>query len=84
MLAVLVAAELWARSRRATAPVLVAVPPPRAEPTIKGNAKSMLFHTPASPYYARTAPDRLFASEDEAVAAGFFRWDDPERPRRRK
>lgn len=38
---------------------------------IKGNADSMLFHTPDSPHYERTVAEVYFASEDAAEAAGF-------------
>jgi hypothetical protein len=52
---------------------------PGPEFTIKGNASSMLFHTPASPYYERTRAEVWFRTADEAVAAGFKEW----RPQRR-
>jgi hypothetical protein len=42
---------------------------------IKGNADSMLFHTPASPYYGRTKAEAWFKTEADAVRAGFSRWD---------
>ena len=42
---------------------------------VKGNADSMLFHTPASPYYGRTKAEVWFADEATASAAGFARWD---------
>lgn len=38
---------------------------------IKGNANSMLFHTPKSPWYARTKAEVWFRDEDAATAAGF-------------
>jgi small subunit ribosomal protein S2 len=38
---------------------------------IKGNASSMLYHTPDSPFYGRTKAEVWFASEDAAEAAGF-------------
>jgi hypothetical protein len=44
---------------------------PGPEYTIKGNADSMLFHTPDSPYYARTKAEVWFRDADEARAAGF-------------
>jgi hypothetical protein len=53
--------------------------PPEPGRTIKGNASSMLFHTPASPYYERTKADAWFRDADEARAAGFTEWV----PRRR-
>lgn len=42
---------------------------------IKGNADSMLFHTPDSPRYAATRPAVWFRDEAAAVAAGFAHWD---------
>ena len=44
---------------------------PGPQYTIKGNADSMIFHTPDSPSYHRTVAEVWFASEDDAVAAGF-------------
>jgi hypothetical protein len=43
--------------------------------TIKGNADSMLYHTPASPYYGRTKAEAWFLTEADAARAGFKRWD---------
>ena len=42
---------------------------------IKGNADSMLFHTPESPWYKRTKAEVWFKDEDTAKAAGFAHWD---------
>ena len=42
---------------------------------VKGNANSMLYHTPESPYYGRTRAEVWFTDEDVAAAAGFRRWD---------
>lgn len=42
--------------------------------TIKGNAGSMLFHLPTSPYYKRTKAEVWFRTADEARAAGFTEW----------
>ena len=42
---------------------------------VKGNARSMLFHTTASPYYTRTVAEVWFDTEENAEAAGFIRWD---------
>ncbi|HSJ91250.1 MAG TPA: 50S ribosomal protein L4 [Ilumatobacter sp.] len=39
--------------------------------TIKGNADSMLYHTPDSPFYDRTGAEVWFATEAAAEAAGF-------------
>lgn len=48
---------------------------PNSSFTIKGDADSMLFHTPESPYYGRIKPEAWFDSESAARAAGFTRWD---------
>ncbi|HET6986369.1 MAG TPA: hypothetical protein VFI00_07120 [Kribbella sp.] len=48
--------------------------------TIKGNAQSMLFHTPDSPYYGRTKPEVWFRSESDAERAGFSKYT--RRPRK--
>ena len=42
---------------------------------VKGNANSMLYHTPESPYYSRTKAEVWFQDEATAAAAGFERWD---------
>jgi trigger factor len=38
---------------------------------IKGNASSMIYHAPGSSSYDRTVPEMCFASEEDAVAAGY-------------
>jgi large subunit ribosomal protein L17 len=38
---------------------------------IKGNADSMLYHVPDSPFYDQTVPEVWFATTDAAEAAGF-------------
>jgi small subunit ribosomal protein S6 len=38
---------------------------------IKGNATSMLYHSPGSPSYKRTVPEYCFATTEAAEAAGF-------------
>lgn len=43
---------------------------PEAYP-IKGNAGSMLYHSPGSPSYTRTVPEFCFNSTEAAEAAGF-------------
>lgn len=48
---------------------------PGPEFTIKGNANSMLYHTPDSPYYARTRAEAWFSSTEAAEAAGFAPWN---------
>lgn len=45
--------------------------PPGPEYTIKGNANSMLFHPPSSPYFGRTRAEVWFRSAEDALAAGF-------------
>ncbi|MFD5831578.1 hypothetical protein [Lentzea sp. NPDC060358] len=42
---------------------------------LKGNSKTMVYHTPDSPYYRRMKGDTTFATEAEAVAAGYRRWN---------
>jgi uncharacterized membrane protein ArfC len=42
---------------------------------VKGNADSMLYHSPASPWYGRTKAEVWFRDEETAAAAGFARWD---------
>jgi hypothetical protein len=42
--------------------------------SIKGNSKTLVYHTPDSPYYKRTKGDLMFASEAEAIAAGYRMW----------
>ncbi|HVH23192.1 MAG TPA: hypothetical protein VNA11_12115, partial [Pseudonocardia sp.] len=44
---------------------------PGPEYTIKGNAGSMLFHRPDSPYYNRTKAEVWFRTATDARAAGF-------------
>jgi len=38
---------------------------------IKGNADSMIYHTPASSSYKRTHPEICFATEEAAEAKGY-------------
>ncbi|MFC4947572.1 hypothetical protein [Pseudonocardia sp. GCM10023141] len=47
---------------------------PTADFTIKGNAGSMLYHGPTSPYYARTKAEAWFRTGADAEAAGFTAW----------
>jgi hypothetical protein len=53
---------------------------PGPEYTIKGNAGSMLFHLPSSPYYKRTKAALWFRTPEDARAAGFTEW----KPKRRR
>ena len=48
---------------------------PSPDYVIKGNAGSMLFHTPESPYYRRTRADAWFRAEEDARRAGFAPWN---------
>jgi hypothetical protein len=41
---------------------------------VKANSKSMIFHTPSSPYYKRMKGDVTFRSVAEAEAAGYTQW----------
>ena len=43
--------------------------------SIKGNAGSMLFHTPESPSYEQAKAEVWFETEEAARAAGFAHWD---------
>jgi hypothetical protein len=47
---------------------------PGPEYTIKGNASSMLFHPPSSPYFERTKPEAWFRTAEDAEKAGFTEW----------
>ncbi|MCC6705323.1 MAG: hypothetical protein IT334_10635, partial [Thermomicrobiales bacterium] len=38
---------------------------------IKGNASSMIYHVPGSGSYERTIPEMCFATEEDAIAAGY-------------
>lgn len=42
---------------------------------IKGNADSMLYHPPDSPYYSQTIAEVWFFDEETAKKAGFAKWD---------
>lgn len=44
---------------------------PSEEFTIKGNADSMLYHPPTSPFYERTVAEVWFTTAEAAEAAGF-------------
>jgi large subunit ribosomal protein L4 len=52
-------------------PPLVATTEPPTGYDIKGNADSMKYHTPESPYYTRTVAEVWFDSVEAAEAAGF-------------
>ncbi|MBI4032391.1 thermonuclease family protein [Candidatus Berkelbacteria bacterium] len=42
-----------------------------ADKPIKGNAQSMIYHVPGGDFYAKTKPEACFASEADALAAGY-------------
>ncbi|WP_329791623.1 hypothetical protein V1227_06765 [Lentzea sp. DG1S-22] len=48
--------------------------PVRKSLPVKGNSKTMVYHTPDSPYYRRTKGDMAFGSEAEALSAGYRMW----------
>ncbi|MFD4635798.1 hypothetical protein ACFWN2_00715 [Lentzea sp. NPDC058436] len=50
--------------------------PSPAKPSlpVKGNSKTMVYHTPDSPYYRRMKGDMTFGSEAEARSAGYRMW----------
>lgn len=50
-------------------------PPPVEEPLpVKGNSRTMVYHTPESPYYRRMKGDMTFTTETEALKAGYRMW----------
>ena len=51
---------------------------------IKGNADSMLYHGPDSPYYSQTIAEVWFATEEAAEAAGFSKPASVQLPRGRR
>lgn len=42
-----------------------------ADRPIKGNANSGIYHVPGASFYTRTKPEQCFATEAEAIAAGY-------------
>ncbi|SEQ90107.1 hypothetical protein SAMN05216188_106140 [Lentzea xinjiangensis] len=57
-----------------TAEKAVAEPVRPESPLLKGNSRTMVYHTPESPYYKRMKGDMTFASEADALAAGYRMW----------
>jgi hypothetical protein len=49
---------------------------PDAAHIVKGNTRSMRYHTPDSPYYSRTKPGAWFRTIQEAEEAGFSAWNE--------
>jgi hypothetical protein len=43
-------------------------------PAIKANSRTMMFHTPSSPYYKRMKGDAFFHSPEDARRAGYTMW----------
>ncbi|MFS8095816.1 hypothetical protein LFM09_01635 [Lentzea alba] len=43
-------------------------------PAIKANSRTMMFHTPESPYYKRMKGDAFFHSPEDARRAGYTMW----------
>ena len=43
-------------------------------PAIKANSRTMMFHTPESPYYKRMKGDAFFNSPEDARRAGYTMW----------
>ncbi|SDJ08594.1 hypothetical protein SAMN04488074_101469 [Lentzea albidocapillata subsp. violacea] len=61
--------------RPAAEQVVIAEQPPRQESLpVKGNSRTMVYHTPDSPYYRRMKGDMAFASETDALSAGYRMW----------
>jgi hypothetical protein len=65
---------LPAPRRAAPEEVVVEQPPVPQSLPVKGNSRTMVYHTPDSPYYNRMKGDMAFTSEAEAVAAGYRMW----------
>ena len=61
------AAPVQARLSIMEEPVMVA-------PAIKANSRTMMFHTPDSPYYKRMKGDAFFHSPEDARRAGYTMW----------
>jgi hypothetical protein len=71
-----VAFVIMARPRRPrTASRAEAEPEPAAQPAIKGNRPTMLYHPADSPYYDRIHADEWFHTAAEAEAAGYTGWN---------
>jgi len=48
--------------------------PAAPAPAIKANSRTMMFHTPESPYYKRMKGDAFFHSAEDARRAGYTMW----------
>ncbi|HEX7302336.1 hypothetical protein [Lentzea sp.] len=58
----------------ASTPLSIMEEPPVALPAIKANSRTMMFHTPDSPYYKRMKGDAFFHSPEDARRAGYTMW----------
>ncbi|MET9229546.1 hypothetical protein [Lentzea sp. NPDC003310] len=68
---------LTMRSREqppAEASLTILEEPAAAVPAIKANSRTMMFHTPESPYYKRMKGDAFFHSPEDARRAGYTMW----------
>jgi hypothetical protein len=69
---------LTLRSRQDVAPVearlSIMEDPVAVAPSIKANSRTMMFHTPESPYYKRMKGDAFFHSPEDARRAGYTMW----------
>ncbi|WP_086665064.1 hypothetical protein [Lentzea kentuckyensis] len=69
---------LTMRTRGAEAPaearLSIMEEPPAVVPAIKANSRTMMYHTPESPYYKRMKGDAFFHSPEDARRAGYTMW----------
>ncbi|MDX8033182.1 hypothetical protein SK803_23440 [Lentzea sp. BCCO 10_0856] len=56
------------------APLSIMEEPTPVAPAIKANSRTMMFHTPESPYYKRMKGDAFFHSPEDARRAGYTMW----------
>lgn len=55
-------------------PLSIMEEPMAVAPAIKANSRTMMFHTPDSPYYKRMKGDAFFHSPEDARRAGYTMW----------
>ncbi|MFD4671196.1 hypothetical protein ACFWNN_15780 [Lentzea sp. NPDC058450] len=55
-------------------PLSIMEEPAAPVPSIKANSRTMMFHTPDSPYYKRMKGDAFFHSPEDARRAGYTMW----------
>ncbi|MGI5506126.1 sunset domain-containing protein [Lentzea sp. CA-135723] len=55
-------------------PLSIMEEPTAPVPAIKANSRTMMFHTPDSPYYKRMKGDAFFHSPEDARRAGYTMW----------